>query len=114
LFLHNPARRKFMGSGKNETARILNMVSRIALAHPGTGFRISDRGREMLALAEGTLKNRVGEVLGFNITNDLVPVEWSDSSMHVEGFVCTPQQARLRSTHQYFFINRRSIQSGII
>jgi DNA mismatch repair protein MutL len=114
LFLHNPARRKFMGSGKNEAARILNMVSRIALAHPGTGFRVSDRGREMLALAEGTLKNRVGEVLGFNITNDLVPVEWSDSTMHVEGFVCTPQQARLRSTHQYFFINRRSIQSGLI
>jgi DNA mismatch repair protein MutL len=120
LFQHNPARRKFMGSGKNELARILNMLSRVALAHPGTSFKLLDKGREVLSLAEGTLKNRVGEVLGFNITNELVPVEWSESAagasggIHVEGFVCTPQQARLRSTHQYFFINRRNIQSGLI
>ena len=120
LFQHNPARRKFMGSGKNEAARILNMLSRVALAHPGTGFRVVDKGREILSLSEGTLKHRVGEVLGFNITNDLAPVEWTDSpgggagSIHVEGYVCTPQQARLRSTHQYFYINRRSIQSGLI
>ncbi len=120
LFQHNPARRKFMGSGKNEAGRIMNMLSRVALAHPGTGFRVTDKGREILSLTEGTLKHRVGEVLGFNITNDLVPVEWSDSanggpgSIHVEGFVCTPQQARLRSTHQYFYINRRNIQSGLI
>jgi DNA mismatch repair protein MutL len=118
LFQHNPARRKFMGSGKNESGRILNMLSRVALAHPGTGFRVTDKGRELLSLSEGSLKHRVGEVLGFNITNDLVPVEWIDSanggSIHVEGYVCTPQQARLRSTHQYFYINRRNIQSGLI
>jgi DNA mismatch repair protein MutL len=120
LFQHNPARRKFMGSGKAEAGRILNMLSRVALAHPGTGFKVTDKGREILSLAEGTLKHRVGEVLGFNITNELIPVEWSDSanggagSIHVEGFVCTPQQARLRSTHQYFFINRRTISSGLI
>lgn len=117
LFQHNPARRKFMGTGKNETGRILNMLSRVALAHPGTGFRVTDKGREILSLSEGTLKHRVGEVVGFNITNDLVPVEWTDSgpgSIHVEGYICTPQQARLRSTHQYFYINRRNIQSGLI
>ncbi len=114
LFLHSPARRKFMGTSKSETTRIVNMASRVALAHPGTGFKIVDRGRDVLSFAEGTLKHRVGEILGFNITNDLVPVEWSDGTIHVEGYVCTPQQARLRSTHQYFYINRRSIQSGLI
>lgn len=120
LFLHNPVRRKFMGSGKTEASRILGMLSRIALAHPGTAFRITDKGRDMLSLAEGTLKHRVGEILGFNITNDLVPVDWSDSvgggagSIHIEGFVSTAQQARQRANHQYFFINRRSIQSGLI
>ncbi len=114
LFLHSPVRRKFMGTGKAETTRILNMLSRVALAHPGTGFRLTDQGKDLLVLTEGSLKHRVGEILGFNITNDLVPVEWSDGSIHVEGFVGTPQQARLRTTHQYFFINRRSIQSGLI
>lgn len=125
LFLHSPARRKFMGSGKNEAARIVNTVSRVALAHPGTAFKITDKGRELLNLSEGTLKHRVGEVLGFNIAGDLIPVDWTDGTngagafggrgaMHVEGFICAPEQARLRSTHQYFFINRRAIQSGLI
>jgi DNA mismatch repair protein MutL len=119
LFLHNPARRKFMGSAKNESGRILSMVSRTALAHPAVAFKVAEKGREVLAYAEGTLKHRVGEVLGFNIAAELVPVDWSDGmqggrgAIHVEGFVCAPQQARLRSTHQYFFINRRPIQSGL-
>ena len=114
LFLHSPVRRKFMGSGKNETSRILNMVGRIALANPGTAFRISEGGRELLSLGEGSLKNRTGEILGFNITGDLVPVEWTDGVFHVEGFVSTPQQARVRATHQYYFINGRSIQSALV
>jgi DNA mismatch repair protein MutL len=119
LFLHNPARRKFMGSAKNETTRVLNVVSRVALAHPAVAFKVLDKGREVLAYAEGPLKRRVGEVLGFNIAGELAPVEWSDGmnggrgAIHVEGYVCAPQQARLRSTHQYFFINRRPIQSGL-
>lgn len=119
LFLHNPARRKFMGSAKNETARIVNVVSRASLAHPTVAFKIIDKGRELLAYTEGSLKHRVGEVLGFNIAAELVPVEWSDGmqggrgAIHVEGYVCAPQQARLRSTHQYFFINRRPIMSGL-
>jgi DNA mismatch repair protein MutL len=120
LFLHNPARRKFMGSGKTETARIVSVVSRVALAHPATAFKILDKGKEILAYTEGSLKHRVGEVLGFNIAAELVPVDWTDASnggrgaIHVEGYICEPQQARLRSTHQYFFINRRPIQSGLI
>jgi DNA mismatch repair protein MutL len=119
LFLHNPARRKFMGSPKNETARIVNIVSRVALAHPAVAFKILDKGRETLSYTEGSLKHRVGEVLGFNIAGELVPVDWSDGvnggrgAIHVEGYVCAPQQARLRSTHQYFFINRRPVQSGL-
>ncbi|MBW8886255.1 MAG: DNA mismatch repair endonuclease MutL [Fibrobacteres bacterium] len=119
LFLHNPARRKFMGSAKNETARILSVVSRASLAHPAVAFKILDKGREILAYTEGSLKHRVGEVLGFNIAAELVPVEWSDGmqggrgAIHVEGYVCAPQQARLRSTHQFFFINRRPITSGL-
>jgi DNA mismatch repair protein MutL len=114
LFLHSPVRRKFMGTGRTEASRILGMLSRVALAHPGTAFKVTDKGREVLSLAEGGLKHRVGEILGFNITNDLVPVEWSDGAIHVEGYVSTAQQARQRASHQYFFINRRAIQSGVI
>ncbi|HLP41514.1 MAG TPA: DNA mismatch repair endonuclease MutL, partial [Fibrobacteria bacterium] len=114
LFLHSPVRRKFMGSGRTESSRILGMLSRVALAHPGTAFKVVDKGREVLSLTEGTLRHRVGEILGFNITNDLAPVEWSDGVLHIEGYVSTAQQARQRASHQYFFINRRAIQSGIM
>lgn len=120
LFLHSPVRRKFMGTGKTESARILGMLGRVSLAHPGTAFKVLDKGREVLSLVEGTLKHRVGEIVGYNITNDLVPVEWTDGrngsagSFRVEGFVSTAQQARQRASHQYFFINGRAIQSGLI
>ncbi len=114
LFAHNPVRRKFMGTGKSETLKILNTVTRVAFAHPGASFRVSEKGRDLLRFTEGTLRHRTGEVLGFNVTNDLVPVDWSDGRIHIEGFISTLQQARSKHSHQYLYVNLRSVQSPLI
>ncbi len=114
LFAHSPVRRKFMGTGKAETLKILNTVTRVAFAHPGASFRVTEKGRDLLRFTEGTLRHRAGEVLGFNITNDLVPVDWSDGRIHIEGFISTLQQARSRHSHQYLYVNLRSVQSPLV
>ncbi len=111
LFLNNPVRRKFLGSARSESTRILNQITRLALARPDVGFRLLEGPKEVLNLREGTLKHRVGEVLGFHQVEELLPVHWSDGNIRVEGLVSTPQQARQRNTYQHFYVNGRSIFS---
>ncbi len=114
LFLHTPVRRKFMASAKSESTKILQSVLKVAFAYPQVSFRLMENGREILHLSEGSLKHRAGEVFGFAVAGELIPVNWFDGAMHIEGFVCTPQQARARASQQFYYINRRSIQSGMM
>jgi DNA mismatch repair protein MutL len=114
LFLNNPVRRKFLGSGRSEATRILNQITRLALARPEVAFKLIEGQKEVLHLREGTLKHRVGEVLGFHQTESLLPVLWSDGDVRIEGLVSTPQEARQRTTHQHYYVNARSVYSPML
>jgi len=114
LFLNNPVRRKFLGSPRSEGMRILNQVTRLALARPDVAFKLQEGPKEILQLREGTLKHRAGEILGFRNVDELLPVHWSDGQWRVEGLVSTAQSARQRNHHQYFYVNNRNVFSPVL
>lgn len=114
LFLTNPVRRKFLGTGRSEATRILNQITKIALARPEVSFKLIEGQKEVLDLREGSLKHRVGEVLGFHQTESLLPVLFSDGEVRVEGLISTAQESRQRTTHQHFYVNARSVYSPML
>jgi DNA mismatch repair protein MutL len=114
LFVNNPVRRKFLGSARSEATRILNQVTKLALARPEVAFRLLEGAKDVLHFREGTLSHRVGEVVGFHQAESLLPVHWSDGTIRIEGLVSTAQEARQRSTHQHFFVNARGIFSPML
>jgi len=118
LFRNNPVRRKFLGSAKAETSRIVTLITRLSLAHPGATFRIQDSAqgnpRELLHLPEGTLRRRAGDVLGVHLLEDLVEVDWQGAGIHIQGFVSQPQRFSTRPSQQHFFVNRRPIYNTIL
>jgi DNA mismatch repair protein MutL len=114
LFLNNPVRRKFLGSGRSEATRILNQVTKLALARPDVAFRLLEGQKEVLHFREGSMKHRIGEVVGFHQVESLLPVHWTDGTIRVEGMVSTPQEARQRSNHQHFFVNARAVFSPVL
>ena len=114
LFSNNPVRRKFLASGKAEGARITSLLTRLSLAHPGASFRLLEGSREILQLSEGTLRRRVGDVVGAHLLEDLVEVDWEGGGIHIQGYISEPQRFSGRANQQHFFINRRHVQGGLL
>lgn len=109
LFLNNPVRRKFLGSARSETQRIVTALTRMALSHPQVDFSLAEGKRELLRLPEGSLKRRAGDVLGMPLARDFAEIEYNDGEIAVQGFVAEPPRFASRSTQQHFFVNRRNV-----
>jgi len=114
LFKHTPARRKYMKSEKTEYGHILTMVSHIALAHPNVGFRLMRDGSQTFDLPRQSLKERVRSLYGGESARALIPVQYHQSNLMINGFVGKPELARSAKKYQFIFLNGRSIQSRLI
>lgn len=107
LFFNIPARRKFLKSNQTELSNILSEFERIVLAHPDVSFSLHSNGNLMLDLPAGNFRQRILGVFGKRLDQHLIPVQVETTLVHVSGFVGTPESARKRGAHQFFFVNGR-------
>lgn len=107
LFFNVPARRKFLKSNATELSNILAEFEKIALAHPEVAFRLYSNGSEVFDLPISSLHQRIIGIFGKKQNQQLLPVEVQTSIVNIKGFVGTPDSARKKGLHQYFFTNGR-------
>ena len=107
IFYNVPARRKFLKSNTTELNNILTAFERIALVYPQTAFTFHSNGVEMFNLRSGSLRQRIVDVFGKKLNQDLLPVGVETSVCTIKGFVGKPEAARKKGAHQYFFVNGR-------
>ena len=115
LFYNTPARLKFIKSAAAETARITAAVQRLALAWPEVAFTLTVNGKNKLVTpGSGQREDAVAQILGRQNMRQLLPVQWTGSLLTLEGFVSKPSLSRANRNLQYFFVNRRPIQSPLL
>ena len=107
LFYNVPARRKFLKSNTTELNNILTAFERIVLVNPQIGFTLHSNNTEMFCLKAGNLRQRIIDVFGKRINQDLLPVNVETTMCKVSGFVGKPESARKKGAHQFFFVNGR-------
>ncbi len=107
LFYNVPARRKFLKSNTTELNNILTAFERIVLVYPQITFTLRSNGTEMFNLRAGNLRQRIIDVFGKRINQDLLPVKVDTMMCKIDGFVGKPEAARKKGAHQYFFVNGR-------
>ena len=107
LFFNIPARRKFLKSNATEMNNIIQAFERIALVYPDITFTLYSNGMEVLHLKASNTHQRISDVFGKRINQELVPVETETTLCTIKGFVATPQNAKKKGCHQYFFVNGR-------
>lgn len=107
LFYNVPARRKFLKSNTTELNNILTAFERIALVYPKISFTFRSNGSEMFNLRAGGLRQRIVDIIGKRINQDLLPVNVETSVCAIHGFVGKPESARKKGAQQYFFVNGR-------
>ncbi len=117
LFFNVPARRKFLRSASAELSRIVQQVTRVALAHPDIRFLVTHGGRRSLDLpAVDSLQARLLAVVGKEKARDLLEVDQpvTEHSPGLHGFVSSPKLRRGDSRLQNFFVNGRWVKDRLL
>ena len=107
LFYNVPARRKFLKSNSTELSNILTAFERIVLVNPQIGFTFHSNNTELFNLRPVSLRQRIIDVFGKRINQDLLPVNVETTMCKISGFVGKPESARKKGAHQFFFVNGR-------
>lgn len=107
LFYNVPARRKFLKSDTTERNNIITAFQRIALVYPNITFTLSNNDVSIMSLPATTLKQRIVDVFGKKIGQELLSLSIDTSLCRISGFVGCPESAHKKGVHQYFFANKR-------
>ena len=107
LFFNVPARRKFLKSNATELNNILIAFERIVLVYPDIAFQLYSNQQEMLSLRPASLRQRIVDVFGKRMSQELLPVKVDTTLCRISGFVGKPEAARKKGSQNYFFVNGR-------
>lgn len=107
LFYNIPARRRFLKADAVEFRHILDEFHRIALAHPEVALTLIHNNTEVYNLPQSVLKQRIINLFGKNLTNEMLSIQVDTSIASIDGFIGKPENARKKSGLQYFFVNNR-------
>ena len=107
LFFNVPARRKFLKSNSTELNNILAAYERIVLVNPEVAFTLHSNGVELSNLPKTGQRQRILDVFGKKINQDLLPIAVETSVCSINGFVGKPEASRKKGAHQFFFVNGR-------
>lgn len=112
IFFNTPARMKFLKKDVTEGNQVAGIVDRMAISHPEISFRFIRDGKQILITSgNGDLKSTVYSVLGKEMSDSLMSVDYSFNDMRITGFVSKPTASRKSRAGQYFYINNRIVKS---
>ena len=143
LFYNVPARKKFLRTEQTELAHIASLATHYSLAHPDKTFRLTSGGSELLHVTPvGTLEERVYQVFGSQVLEDLVeiglrekefllpapsvppsqaiadyrtePEEPASRKFRLTGFFSRPQVQKANRNSIYIFVNGRLIRDRLL
>lgn len=112
IFFNTPARMKFLKKDVTEGNQVAGIFDRMAISHPEISFRFIRDGKQVLITSgNGDLKSTVYSVLGKEMSDSLMSVDYSFNDMRITGFVSKPTASRKSRAGQYFYINNRIVKS---
>lgn len=107
LFYNVPARRKFLKSNTTELNNIITAFQRIALVYPEVAFTLHSNDVEVFNLRKSNIHQRITDVFGRKIDQELLPMGVKTTLCNITGFVGKPEAARKKGARQFFFVNGR-------
>lgn len=115
LFYNTPARRKFLGTDNSEARRIIDMVSRIALAYGDVKFNLLNGKKRVFSThGKGNIRNSIISIYGADTGKDLLPVELRRGDLLLKGFVSGPGTSAASRNRQIFCVNGRVVSSKVL
>ncbi|MDQ4420089.1 DNA mismatch repair endonuclease MutL [Sphingobium sp. DEHP117] len=115
LFGRVPARRKFLRSARAEYAACLDVVRRLAMAHPDIAFSLEHDGRRALAVQPGEGREaRVAALTDRALADNHVIVSLEREGLRLSGVASLPTYNRGVADHLYLFVNGRPVRDRLL
>ncbi|MDO9112504.1 MAG: DNA mismatch repair endonuclease MutL [Polaromonas sp.] len=118
LFYATPARRKFLKTDATELAHCIEAVRRHALVRPDVGFAIWHEGKLVeqwrACTGETAHDQRLADVLGSELLDQSVAVDYSAGALRVTGRAGIPDAARSRADQQFAYVNGRYVRDKVM
>jgi DNA mismatch repair protein MutL len=111
LFYNVPARRNFLKSNPIELKHIIDEFLRVAIPNPNLEFSLIHNDAVLYSLKKKQSKQRIIDIFGDRLNEQLIPVKEKTDIIEIEGFVCKPERAKKNKKEQFFFVNNRFIRS---
>jgi DNA mismatch repair protein MutL len=120
LFFATPARLKFLKSDRAETTAVVDVMRRIAMAHPEIGFTLRSGTRNVMNLEAETgdlfdarLK-RLAEIMGREFGENAFKVEAEREGIKLTGYAGLPTFNRGNAQMQFLFVNGRPVRDKLL
>ena len=107
LFYNVPARRRFLKKTSTELRHIINEFQRVALANPHVALTLVHNDVPMFSLPAGNIKQRVVNMNGKQMGQNLIPIDTDAVMVKISGFIGKPELAKKTMGDQFFFVNNR-------
>ena len=119
LFYATPARLKFLRSDRAEAQAAVQIVKRLAMAHPEIRFSLLGDGFSPLDYpaeteVETALIGRLAHILGPSFRDNAVPIDAVREGVRLSGFAGLPTFHRASALDQYLFVNGRPVKDKVL
>ncbi|MEX0286654.1 MAG: DNA mismatch repair endonuclease MutL [Paracoccaceae bacterium] len=124
LFYATPARLKFMRTDRAEAQAVGDVVKRLAMAEPATGFTLTDvsggKSRQVFRADPESgdlfdaLSGRLARVMGREFCDDAIRIEAEREGIALRGFAGLPTYSRGAAVAQYLFVNGRPVKDRML
>lgn len=111
LFYNVPARKKFLKSARTELRLIREVLIKTAIPHPEIAFSLDvDDTRQVTLPRAATIDERLAQVYGSGIMNDLYHETLHDLKVSVSGFLSRPHYLKSSRSMQFMYVNMRPVE----
>lgn len=125
LFFATPARLKFLKAPRTEQGHAVEIIQRLAMAHPEVAFSLGDGSRTLLDLAAApdlatgddpyrARLARLGAILGREFEDNALAVNAERSGYRLTGHAGLPTLHKRTSAQQFLFVNGRPVRDKLL
>jgi DNA mismatch repair protein MutL len=123
LFYATPARLKFLKGERAELAAAVDVVERLAMAHPAVAFHLTADGRSPVRLpAAASLVaepgaarlERLAAVIGHEFFDNALAIDAMREGLRLTGHAGLPTYHRATAGAQYLFVNGRPVRDKLL
>lgn len=109
LFFNVPARRHFLKSNATEFKHIYDTFQRLSLSYTNLRFTLIDDEKLVIDLPQSSLEKRIQFYFGESFLESLIPVQFENESLTIQGYIGAPHFAKKAKGQQFLFLNNRFV-----